>query len=312
MDAFASMNEGLSYNLCVELTVHEPNDSRRADIAFQWLTEGVSAADAEGLIPALPENPRLSEAGYKNVPASAVARRTGVFGFLEVSPADTFGVLYNPYATGALPWLRKQLDRFPESAGARIGTIDPGDGQETRRISLSVTFDEDLPEYVKLVYVVDEAELAAQETSAAAHARLLATIGWAAHRFDVVFGHASYEHAGGATEQEHYTRGPGRVPSINTPLWRSRVRGYSWLTIVSGDIALALGGRPALEATGAFQEIEHLPNGSLLLLATRRFQDYRGEAVAAVKRALRDVLIDAELRQPPPVPGPPTFMVVFE
>ncbi|MFE0648475.1 hypothetical protein ACFVZH_07800 [Streptomyces sp. NPDC059534] len=312
MDAFASMNAGLSHALRVELTVHEPNDSLRADIAFQWLTEGVAAADTEGLLPALPESPRVVETGSKKVPTSAAGRRNGVFGFLDVSPADTFDVLYNPYTAAALPWLRDHLARAPASAGARIGTIDPHSGRETRHISLSVTFDEDLPDYVKLAYTLDEAELTAPDTSAAAHARLLATIRWAAHRFDIVFGHTSYEHAGGATEQERYTRGPGRVPSINTPLWRTRLRGYSWLSVISADIAQALGGRPALEASAAFHEIEPLPNGSLLLLATPRFPDYRGDAVIAVKRALRDALIEGELRLPPPVPGPPTTMIVFE
>ncbi|MFE1547784.1 hypothetical protein [Streptomyces sp. NPDC058718] len=296
----------------MELTVHEPDPSRRADIAFRWLTEGVSTADTDGLLPALPATPRVSAAGSKKISVSAAAQRTGVFGFLDVSPADTFDVLYNPYTAAALPWLRDHLARSPESAGARIGTVDPHTGQETRRISLSVTFDEDLPDYVKLLYTVDEAELTTPSTSPTAHARLLDTIRWAAHRFDIVFAHTSYEHAGGATELERYTRGPGRVPSINTPLWRSRLRGYSWLGIISADIAQALGGRPALESSSAFHAVEPLPNGSLLVLATPRFQDYRGEAVIAVKQALGDALISGELRQPPPVPGPPTTMIVFE
>ncbi|MGW6420302.1 hypothetical protein [Streptomyces sp. NPDC055055] len=309
MDVFASMNAGLSHGLCVELTVHEPDNGRRADIALQWLTEGVSTADTEGLLPALPQAPSVSATGSKKVPSTA--GRPGVFGFLDVSPADTFDVLYNPYTAAALPWLRDHLARAPESAGARIGTIGP-DGRETRRISLSVTFDEDLPDYVKLVCTLDEAELTHPATTAAAHARLLALVRWAGHRFDVVFGHTSYAHTGGATEQERYTRGPGRVPSVNTPLWRTRLRGYSWLAVISADIAHTLGGIPALEASTAFHSVEPLPNGSLLLLATPAFPDYRGEAVVAVKHALRDVLVEGELRQPPPVPGPPTTMIVFE
>jgi hypothetical protein len=99
----------------------------------------------------------------------------------------------------------------------------------------------------------------------------------------------------------------------NIPQWRTLLRGYSWIMVVSAEIAELLGGNEALRDTGAFSGVSALPNGALLLQATPTFQQYDGEAVRAVYEVFRDVLVQGEPRSPLPMPGqPPVNLVVTD
>lgn len=310
----SSPDTGLSHGLVAELTVYEESQSALSEIAFDWLTEGVKSASVRGEIGHLPAESPMSTKGFGDVHgAVSHAVKTGWWGYLAISPRDTFDVLYNPYGEIAFPWLRDHIEDRPESAAAKIGRFHESGEVGNSIIRLSVSFDEELPDYVKLSYRVDEAVLVNPASTDTEHARMLATVNRAARLHNVVFGHFSYAHAGEATELERYTRGPSRVPNRNTPLWRSRARGYSWLTVVSGDIARQLGGVDRLRESGAFYRVEKLPCGSVLLQATESFQEYRGERVKAVYRVLKSVLISGELRYPPPVPDQPsTHMILFD
>ncbi|WP_329194116.1 hypothetical protein [Streptomyces sp. NBC_01435] len=213
----------------------------------------------------------------------------------------------------ALPWLKSHLVERPESVDVKIGKFARDGEISNSVIRLSASFGEELSNYVKLVYQVDEAVLVNPDTARNEHSRLLATVRWACGRYNVVFGHFSYAHSGGRTELESYLRGPVRVPSRNTPNWRERLRGYSWLTVAPDDIVHHLGGVDALRDSGAFSSISVLPNGSFLLQATDWFHEYRDERVVAVHRALRARLIEGEFRRPSPAPGQPsTHMVLFD
>lgn len=190
-----------------------------------------------------------------------------------------------------------------EFAGGEIGDSD---------ISVSVTFEEELPEYVKLVVNLDETELLDLETARSVQDRLLESVRWACEQHNVVFGHVSYKHAQGMTELERFIRGEAGDPIANTPRWRSQLRGYSWLMVISADIAATLGGPEGLRGSRAFHSVDVLPNGSLLLQATPTFREYCGPAVQDVHRAVRDVLVTGEFRSLPPIPGvPPADMVVL-
>lgn len=174
-------------------------------------------------------------------------------------------------------------------------------------------FDEELPEYVKLAVDLDERDLLDPESAPAAQDGLLRCVRWACDRYDVVFGHVSYQHACGETELERFLRGYDGDPTINKPRWRSHLRGYSWLMVVPAEIARELGGGvDALRASGAFHSVTVLPNRALLLQATPTFREYRDAAVVNVHRVVRDVLISGEFRKPAALPGvPPTHMVVL-
>ncbi|MFF9039962.1 hypothetical protein ACF090_31360 [Streptomyces sp. NPDC014892] len=222
-------------------------------------------------------------------------------------------MLYNPYTADTLPWLDQHLSEQPESAGVKIGRFSEEGEVGNADISFTVVFEEDVADQVKLGLHVDTAALLAQETTAAEHDRLLAVARWACERYDVVFGHVSYRRSGGVTELESRLRGRPSDPVSNAPQWRTRLRGYSWLMVVPSGIAELLGGKPALEGSGAFSEVSPLPNGSLLLQATPTVQQYDADAVRAVHRAVRDVLVQGEPRGPSPAPGqPPANLVVLD
>lgn len=314
MDAFVSVNSGLSHDLVMELTIYDENVDRLSAVAFGWLTEGVAESAIGGELGRLQQGLRVSATGFSRAQDSIPLRRKGgLWGSVSVSPRGTFDVLYNPYVKEALPWLMSRIAEKPESADVEIGKFTRDGEISNSVIRLSVSFDEELPNYVKLVYHIDETVLVNSDTAQAAHSRLLTVVNWACSRYNVVFGHFSYAHSGGRTELESYLRGPARVPSRNTPNWRERLRGYSWLTVVSDDIVRRLGGIEALCDSGAFSSASLLPNDSVLLQATPWFHEYRGERVEAVYRALRAKLIEGEFRRPSPAPGQPsTHMVLFD
>ncbi|MEV6357264.1 hypothetical protein [Streptomyces hydrogenans] len=210
-------------------------------------------------------------------------------------------------------WAADIIKDRPESLIVKVGKFSKDGQVGDSSIRFVVSFDEDLPNYVKLAYCVGDDLLCAQSHSSVEHARLFAAVDWACRSANIVFGHFSYVHTGGATELEAYLRGPAGVPSSNTPKWRERLRGYSWLMVASRDIAEAAGGVDALLTSDAFEYASALPNGSVLLQATSEFQQYTGDRVRRVHQSLREFLINGEFRRPAPVPGcPPLHMVIFE
>ncbi|MGQ4418214.1 hypothetical protein ACN6LA_004801 [Streptomyces sp. SAS_269] len=313
MDAFVSNNSSMSHGLVAELTVYAEESSDLVSAALGWLTDGVAQAATHDELEHLAQGPAVSGAGYSHVRQCLKDSTPGnTWGLVSVSPQGSLDVLYNPYSSEVVPWLRSRIEDSPESAAVEIGKFSAAGEAGNPIIRLSVSFDEELPNYAKLLCHVDEAMLTDPATARDEHMRLQTLVRWACMRYNVVFGHFSYDRSGGATELERYLRGPARVPSRNTPQWRERLRGYSWLMVVSRDIAELLGGPEALRSSGAFGSMLTLPNGSLLLQATSSFQEYRGEAVRAVHDAVRDVLVEGELRGPSPAPGQPsTHMVVF-
>lgn len=235
------------------------------------------------------------------------------WGYVHVSPEGNFDVLYNPYVEDALPWLKCQISDRPESASVKIGRfVEKGEVGDSD-IRFSVAFHEELADYVMLNLDVDAAALIDPETTDAEHARLLAVVRWACNRYNVVFGHVAYQRGGAVTtELENQLRGPVSDPVENTPQWQTRLRGYSWLMVVPGEIAPLLGGVEGLCSTGAFSDVSILPNSALLLQATPTFQEYGGESVRRVYQVVRDVTVKGDFRSPSLMPGPPTHMVVFD
>jgi hypothetical protein len=160
MGVFSSVNAGLSHGLVAELTVHEEEQEALTAAAFGWLTEGVAQAAVQGEVDGLPQRIPVSKSGFSHVRESVTRKRKEWWwGYASVSPQGVFDVLYNPYVEEALPWLRSHIDKRPESADVEIGEFAEGGEIGNPRIRLSVSFDEELPDYVKLTYSVDEAML---------------------------------------------------------------------------------------------------------------------------------------------------------
>ncbi|MEW2398627.1 hypothetical protein [Streptomyces sp. NPDC046862] len=308
-DLLDEINANRSYGLVVELTVFDASGAGLSQCAFQWLTEGVrDLAEANVLRGA--GRHKISESGFSRVPDIKPDGDSNRWSYVSVAPQGTFDVRCNPYTPDVYSWLREFVDDRPESFSVMSGEFSDGGEMGDSDVWISVTFDEGLPEYVKLVVPVDEMELRDSRASRAQD-RLLRSIRWVCDRYNVVYGHLSYSHAQEMTELESRLRGQASDPTTNTPRWRSQLRGYSWLMVISADVARMLGGADALRDSQAFHSVSLLPNGSLFLQATPTFQEYRGQAVENVYRTVRDVLVSGEFRGPSPMPGPPTHMIVL-
>ncbi|MFF5638709.1 hypothetical protein [Streptomyces sp. NPDC012825] len=312
MDVLDSLNSGLSYDLVLELTVHGENQEDLTKFALGWLTHGIDAAISVGGVGVPSEGLPVSATGFKSASRAVKARSGKWWGHYSVAPRDSFEVLYNPLVCEVIPWVTDMVRARPESLEAKIGEFSGSGEIGNSAIRLSLSFDEDLPSYVKLSYYISDDSLYTPDRSQREHARLLAAANWACRNTNVVFGHFSYVHTEGATELERCLRGPARVPSWNTPKWRKYLRGYSWLMVVPREISDAAGGVGTLLESGAFESISSFPNGSILLQATPTFREYEGEKVRAVQHIFREFLITGEFRHPAPVPGqPPMHMVIF-
>ncbi|MFD8354656.1 hypothetical protein ACFV1X_37765 [Streptomyces coelicoflavus] len=312
MDTLHVLNDGVTHEMAVELTVFDSDQARLSECAVQWLTEGVRQfAGTDVLQEASPY--RVSAKGYSDVPALRPRGEAKRWAYATAAPNDSFDVLYNPYVPDALPWLMRSIDDRAESITVVSGLFADKGEIGNSDVSAAVGFEEENPSYGKLILTLSEAALHDPERAATVERSILRSVQWACNRYNVVFGHFSYRHACGETELEKFLRGDASDPAANTPKWRFRLRGYSWLMVVPGDIADALGGVYGLSASPAFHSVSLLPNGALLLQATPTFREYCGTAVRDVHRVVRDVLIEGEFRKGTQLPPgvPPPYMVVF-
>ncbi|MFE0100077.1 hypothetical protein [Streptomyces sp. NPDC059009] len=302
----------LSHGLVLELTVHSQDFGQLCETAYRWLTQGAQVASVQQELDQLTHDRPVSKVGFDSVSDVASRREAGdLWGYLSVAPVESLNVLYNPFTSRALEWLRESLTKRPESAGMDVGRYSDSGEISDSLIRLAVTFDEDLPEYVMLSYFVDEVKLVDSSTAAIEHERLLGVMEWACREFNVVFGHTSYDRPDRSTEHERFLRGP--APWRNTPNWASMLRGYSWLTVASADVVRALGGSGSLRNSGAFVEVAELPCGSYFLQATPTYAEYHDERVLSVYQALQPALVEGEFRRPSAAPGqPPTHMIIFD
>ncbi|WP_410538673.1 hypothetical protein [Streptomyces sp. KL2] len=256
---------------------------------------------------------KVSAKGYKKIPAALlVGRHGGVRGLVSVSPSDSWDVLYNPYIPQVRSWISQEIEKRAESISVDIGSFQ-GEGESgSPHTRMSVAFDEDLEEYVRLRYHVEEEALTDPVAGAYSQRRVTTVLREFSKRYPVVFGHLSYDDPDGKTELEKFLRGVQGDPASNILKSPDRLRGYSWVMVVPEEIAAGLGGADTLGGAEAFTEIESLPSGSLWLQATGDYTDYCGERVRNVWRAVRGSLIPGEPQPPRVVPGgTPTHMVVF-
>ena len=82
-----------------------------------------------------------------------------------------------------------------------------------------------------------------------------------------------------------------RTPEETVPRCRDVLRGYSWVTVCSPELADRLGGAQELAASGAFDEVTELPGGQLFLRATPAIESYRGDALRRAFEMLAPVLL---------------------
>ncbi|MBM0226520.1 MULTISPECIES: hypothetical protein [Micromonospora] len=111
----------------------------------------------------------------------------------------------------------------------------------------------------------------------------------------------------GSTELDKSLR---RDSDVSLKQSRQVLRGYSWVTVVPGELVERLGGADAIESAGAVAEVRRLAAGGVLLRATRTPEEYDDLAMQRLFRMLAPVLPPG---QPRDLPGWPTkHQVVYE
>ncbi len=69
------------------------------------------------------------------------------------------------------------------------------------------------------------------------------------------------------------------------------LRGYTWITILDGQLSARLGGLSRLQSSGAFCDVKELPNGSVWLRATPTINEFTGNKIRKVFEVLAPVLL---------------------
>lgn len=80
-------------------------------------------------------------------------------------------------------------------------------------------------------------------------------------------------------------------PFETIPRAQEKLRGFSWLTMLSPNIVSRLGSIDALSAPGVFYRVSELPNGGALLQATERRVDYTHEVRGKLQQLFEPVLV---------------------
>ena len=129
----------------------------------------------------------------------------------------------------------------------------------------------------------------------------------------VEFGHVShYLEADPITALE---RGLNLRADVTLRASNKYIRGYSWVTVISSEIAELLGGVDRLDESGAFSIIRECNSGAIWLQATRRWAEYDMASVRRVFDALRSVIYPGLPHSSPLrrlMPELPPEMIVFE
>lgn len=190
------------------------------------------------------------------------------------------------YTAKNLEWMLKQLHETPERATLALTRLDSEGYPDAPIIRIEFRRYEYCPEWARFFVTIPCSRLAEPQRQDA----FLGVLRKLAAAADPFYGQVGgHEDALGRTELELGLRAAVH-PSTYSPVRREYLRGYAWLTIVPRELADRLGGVDGLKATGAFAEVERLPNGGLWLQATSAYADYDMAAATAVWRAVAPAL----------------------
>ncbi|WP_433728762.1 hypothetical protein ACQP2Y_15735 [Actinoplanes sp. CA-051413] len=209
-------------------------------------------------------------------------------------------------------WLRGELADLPKNVTVWIGRFT-GNGFLGGRLMVAKAWPvRNTPGWLVLDAQVVADQFTDPGSGRAEQQRWLGAIRQAADRLNPSFGQIDYWRDKGTTALERWSTGLARDAQLAIPQTRERLRGYSWLTIASQEVAEKLGGAAAVAATGAFAEVEPLTEGGLWLLATEDFADYGMKAAESVFHAVAPALPPGMPRQRDNYGEPPTFVVIAD
>jgi hypothetical protein len=281
----------MNANLIVEV-----GPDRFAEVARGWLTATMHEV-IPGLAGDLRARPVVRAKTLGNadstVPWGEPGHVLAWVGRHRRGPVDGREVLYTQRT-----WERTlaALDNYPFGASLRITRLDEQgfplhwDAEQT---VLRVWRDNFSPGQVRLSFGVSAGETGwpdapeLQDEWARFVKRQAATVGacWGSMTDDI---------GGLFTALDRATAASRGSPNLASP--RQVLPGYSWVTVVAAEHAARLGGAGALTASGAFCEVEELPNGGLWLRATPTINEFTGQGVQRVFHALAPVLLTGTTR----------------
>lgn len=293
------------------LDVRLPDDGDFARVASRWLNN-LGEVLAPALWDELQESLPLPSPGEWDAPHGAPG---GVWACVSVVPRPCWGTaasrVYSPEnfrwmlenAAARPLMLEHQLIRLGRDGALPDGPEDTGGG----RLVISVEVEEEHPEWVQMKASSSLPDYDNDASRTDVSTRWVQAVLSRAREVDASFGHVCDDGvAYGKTALDSALRRGGRVKSMMQS--RQVLRGYSWCTICPRELAQRLGGSSALQATGAFVEVEELPSGGLWLQATESFSDYNDEAMKRVFKALAPVLPEG-LPKPDPFDDIPRRLV---
>ncbi|MDL4775195.1 hypothetical protein [Actinomadura xylanilytica] len=163
--------------------------------------------------------------------------------------------------------------------------LDAAGRSASGSIRIGVSYaDEDFPEWMR-VEVMSEFTQIVPADEQRAWASFIKP--WATG-MQACWGHITDDFADPETSHEDAT---GQSVYETIPKCSEALRGYSWVTIVAPELMQALGGAQAIRNTCAFTQVDELSHGGGFLQATDNLEEYGGESVQNVFRALAPVLL---------------------
>jgi Protein of unknown function (DUF3396) len=239
-----------------------------------------------------------------------------VFGVVDVYRLPGRGEERN-CSTAGMRWLRDQFaQQLPWRAHLWFGRLDERGHRSGALLWLEMRHDEESSGWVRLSGYPLENDFLDPQTGPAEQQRWREALYSFADGLNPGYGHIAYAEEG-ATALER-----GFDPRQYPPEWRyphftvndcrRYLRGYSWLTIVSQELAQRLGGVDGLRATGAFCEVRQLSRGGVWLQTTPDYRDFTDEALARAFHAVAPVLRPGMPRQVPQMSGEPPQRIVFQ
>lgn len=293
------MGSGYS-GLYVELTLASDDVGELVAAGYDWLTLGLVVASSDERWTGPESGDRLVGADEDDLMErwerlTAAARRSTIDLYHSDEPTQERSA-----EVESLPWLLRELRRKPPQTTLRMSDA-----------TLRVAFQAGLDGFVKLSWQADE-KLFTRRSGRSAEDGVLRMLWYLASRHRPVFGHVSYGNNGTRTELERNLPRMVGNPYLTTPRWREFLRGYSWWTVVPGELLERVGGMAGLRDSGAFCEVLELPGGGAWLRATEDFADYDEAAVRRVWLALRRAVIPGTPKPETVYPdSPPNRMTVF-
>ena len=186
-------------------------------------------------------------------------------------------------------WQRflKALDDYPFAVIFQINELD-GRGFPVHRgeSSIAVKRDFDHPDWVRFTFTAHAADTGWPE-SAPIQDRWVAFVRGQVAEVNACAGGMTDDIGPGQTALERMTM------NLSAGIADSRrvLRGYTWVTVLAEQLSERLGGEGALRASGAFRDVETLPNGSVWLRATPTINEFTNDKIRKVFDTLAPVLL---------------------